>query len=436
MSATAPRADEAAAPGDADTSAPEAAPGLDLEHVLLDLPGGPMLLEFTPAHAELAREIAALWSHVSLPLDASGAGPAPDPHRLSAPEDPGAGVKGEVVTPGDGASYAVSGYITREVISALIGEKLLLHSGAVRIPGHGVVLLIGPSGAGKSTASTHLGRMGEYLTDELTILDPQSLRVTGFPKPVSRIQRDLDGAPKRDLGLASQGLRPIRESEPPSHVLLLNRRQEGEGTSGVRRLPLHEAVLQMVAQSSSVWTLPDGLETMARLLTSVGGAVEITYADADEIPGLLDALPARIEEEWETVAGIGADADASGLVRCLPFAGALVTDEATVLLRTGTVLTLQGLSDIVWEIVRAEGPLPLERLEEETVAMIGPHPESSALIAAALAELVQQGAVEQDAVQQTAVQQTAVQEDAAETIPAESAPAEDSPADQGSAPSS
>lgn len=84
-----------------------------------------------------------------------------------------------------------------QVITALIGTvnlwavaaaegQLLLHSGAVADANGATTLLCGPSGSGKSTLTAALvQRDGGYVTDETTCLDPLSLRITPFRKPVS-----------------------------------------------------------------------------------------------------------------------------------------------------------------------------------------------------------------------------------------------------------
>lgn len=72
--------------------------------------------------------------------------------------------------------------------AALAGGEgnLLLHAAAVARPDGGCLVLCGASGSGKSTLTAALvaGGLG-YVTDETVCLDPVSLRVTPYRKPLS-----------------------------------------------------------------------------------------------------------------------------------------------------------------------------------------------------------------------------------------------------------
>jgi hypothetical protein len=67
---------------------------------------------------------------------------------------------------------------------------LLVHSGALAVGSSGrevwALLLVGPSGSGKSTLTAELVRRGYgYLTDETVHLDPATLELAAFRKPLS-----------------------------------------------------------------------------------------------------------------------------------------------------------------------------------------------------------------------------------------------------------
>lgn len=62
---------------------------------------------------------------------------------------------------------------------------LRLHAAAVRAPA-GAVMAVGPSGAGKSTLCAALVRRGMgYLTDDLACIEPTTLSVVPYPKPLA-----------------------------------------------------------------------------------------------------------------------------------------------------------------------------------------------------------------------------------------------------------
>ena len=64
-------------------------------------------------------------------------------------------------------------------------DQLVLHAGAVSLGGFGL-LLPGPSGAGKSTLTAALVSGGfAYLSDEAAAIDPASLEIEPYPKPLS-----------------------------------------------------------------------------------------------------------------------------------------------------------------------------------------------------------------------------------------------------------
>lgn len=66
------------------------------------------------------------------------------------------------------------------------GGDLMPHAGAVSTAAGAVAVLCAPSGSGKSTLTAALVRRGlSYLTDETTVIDPHSLRVVPFRKPLS-----------------------------------------------------------------------------------------------------------------------------------------------------------------------------------------------------------------------------------------------------------
>lgn len=119
-------------------------------------------------------------------------------------------VKQAFVLPGDkaGLDLAVAAMATTINIGAIVASAgaLLLHAGAVARSDGGSAILCGPSGSGKSTlTATVVGRGLCYLTDETVHLDPLTLRITPYRKPISvkpgshevlQHLRASDGSPK------------------------------------------------------------------------------------------------------------------------------------------------------------------------------------------------------------------------------------------------
>ena len=80
---------------------------------------------------------------------------------------------------------AMAGTLNFAAIEAAAGA-LLLHAGGVAHPDGGSVVFCGPSGSGKSTLTTVMaGRGYAYVTDETVCLDPLTLRISPYRKPVA-----------------------------------------------------------------------------------------------------------------------------------------------------------------------------------------------------------------------------------------------------------
>lgn len=83
-----------------------------------------------------------------------------------------------------GAAARVIGMVNLRAVDGAAGS-LLLHAGAVSRPDGGSMILCGPSGSGKSTLTAILSSRHAYLTDESVCVDPHSLRITPFRKPLA-----------------------------------------------------------------------------------------------------------------------------------------------------------------------------------------------------------------------------------------------------------
>lgn len=377
------------------------------ETLWLDLPGGVVEISVDagaiddPARgtdlADLVDELRGLWAA----LLCSGAVSGGESTRLVLTSQ-GHGEIGETtleVDGGPGSAYAVSGAITRIVIGALIGHRLLLHSGAVALEGIGTVLLIGPSGAGKSTATSVLGQAGGYLTDELAILDPKTFALTGYPKPVSRVDPQAPGRLKRDHAPADLGLHPIESAPAPAMVVLLERQRdetalsEAPAENSLARVPLDAAILRIIEQSSSLWRLPDPMGTLARLLETAGGAVEARYREAERLHVLLSQAPEPVTEPWEIQDGEEMTPPEAGQVAAAPFVQALHTEAAVLVLREGSIARLDGIGALSWDLLVTHSPMSPGQLTEALIAEIGPHPESANLVEETVEALLTTGTI-------------------------------------------
>lgn len=369
-------------------------------------------LEFGAGLGEVAEEIRTIWRHLLVEAVDEASGEDEAVLAYAAVEEADA-LGGPVPSRSaalrlgtdEGAGYQVSGDITREVIRRLIGRAILLHAGIVDHPTLGVVALVGPSGAGKSTAVAHLSRDGRYVTDELAILDPEDFTVSPYPKPISlrdQPERSRRGR-KVDRGPAEMDLEPARTCSPPQMLVLLDRIRSGaepgheQDGIGVERVPLQSALPALIAQSSSLSEVPGGLARLTELAVRTGGAVRVRYRDAEQLVGLLGRLPAPEHEEWEAVSPAPSSARDSaearerphrpGALRIDPSGQAVVAESGVVVLCGSESFSLEGLTALVWDELRAAQEATPEDLVERIVAVLGPHPQSADLVDDALERL-------------------------------------------------
>jgi hypothetical protein len=157
-------------------------------------------------------------------------------------------------------------------------------------------------------------------------------------------------------------------------------------------VPLAEALLRIVPQTSSLWEVPSGLAALAALLETTGGAVEVRYRDASELEELLHGIaPAAPEEVVEIERVEDRGMIEGGQVTVAPFRQALAIESGVFVLGASEAIHLAGLTALVWDLLRTTGPLTPAELEEQIVQELGEHPESAALLRNALAELAGRG---------------------------------------------
>lgn len=206
---------------------------------------------------------------------------------------------------------------TLNFIGARRGQ-LLLHSGGVATPDGRVVVIHGESGAGKTTLTTALVAEGlAYLTDETVCLDPVTLAVEPFPKPLTvkpgsqQVLAHLRPGPDRvdphsgnwQLDPSSLGGPPIPATELQPVLLVFPQYQPGRAGVDVEPVSRARAAYVLGEQSSALWAVePRPLDALVRLVTQAA-AYRVGYGDAHDAAPVIasDLLPSS------TVAGSGGD---------------------------------------------------------------------------------------------------------------------------------
>lgn len=191
-------------------------------------------------------------------------------------------------------------HINQSVVEHGKARFTLLHAAAAA-RGDCAVLLPAPMEHGKTTTVTGLVRAGfSYLTDEAAALDPETLRVTAYPKPLT-IDRgswplfpDLrPGDPDPDAGswwVPADQIRPgaTIASAVPSLVVFPAYRRD----SATELRPLGPSTAVMRLAESTFAFAADGARNLATLAQLVRSApvYELTIGDLDAAVKLISDL--------------------------------------------------------------------------------------------------------------------------------------------------
>ena len=298
----------------------------------------------------------------------------------------------------EGLAEAVTSEVTIAAILERAGELTMLHACGVADPTGAVVALVAKSGTGKTTASSQLGQTFGYITDETVAIRPDGT-VVPYPKPLSVKQADA-GAAKLQLGPDELGLKVAPESARITSIALLDRIADGEYQLPViEPVPLVDAVLALIPDTSSQAAVLQPLQSLCRLIDSVGGVFRVSYSEAADLKDslaplfLVDAVtPTDSTMGWSPVP-MGSEAGpgpipAGWLQRAKAVDAVEIGGDLLVL--TETELTkLSGIGPIIWK--SAQRPVSIETLVDRIEALHGLPEGYEALLDAAVDDLVDQG---------------------------------------------
>lgn len=221
--------------------------------------------------------------------------------------------------PGPQQTDAAIGAATLAFIEAERGQ-LLLHSGGVATSDGRVVVVHGQSGSGKTTLTTTLVAQGlAYLTDETVCLDPDTLQIQSFPKPLTvkpgsqRLLRRLRPTSDRiDPHSGNWQLDPDTLGGPripddvdlqPALIVFPDFRADYLRVD-VEPVSRARAAFVLGEQSSALWAVePRPLAALARLVAQAP-ALRVTYGDAHDAAPVIanELLPTAVPESDDVVA--------------------------------------------------------------------------------------------------------------------------------------
>lgn len=235
-------------------------------------------------------------------------------------------------------------------------DCVVLHASASVIDGM-TVLAAGDSGAGKSTLGAALVRAGaHYITDEAAAIDPSSLEVLPFPKPVSlhsgswgllpaTMIRPTDDepalVPASAIGAVVDGRSPR-----PSYLLAV-RHQPGEG-SALR--PISRAEMLFRLAGLTFWFTAAVIRNL-RCLAAIVAEAHCAVLATDEIETSVTDLRESLRES-------GPPAEAAKVTVCETeeLVAVEIDAEAVVFVHaTGSLHHLDPLAFCLWDTMRAGG---------------------------------------------------------------------------------
>lgn len=300
-----------------------------------------------------------------------------------------AGVETFVVADGD--PYAVSRALTLASLRRRRGSAVLLHAVGLS-QGDRAVALVGPSGAGKSTAALTLGRSFGYLSDETVAVEADG-RVAPYPKPVSVLTDPEVPWEKVESSPDELGLRRASGTAYLAGLVVLER-DPARTVPELAPMPLVDALLAVIAQSSAQPMLERPLHRLAELASGTGGPYVLRYSEIGDCTGLIaDLLDPGAEgprterterAAWTSTPGPGAPTPAGSPPGCpgthgqalqrTPWRDAVHGEGGTIVLVGESLVRLGPVGEVLWRASAA--PVRANDLYAAVVAELGEHPDA------------------------------------------------------------
>ncbi|BCW72584.1 hypothetical protein NicSoilB8_36280 [Arthrobacter sp. NicSoilB8] len=303
---------------------------------------------------------------------------------------------------------AVTSEVTIAAILERAGELTMLHACGVADPEGAVIALVAKSGTGKTTASSQLARTFGYITDETVAIRADG-SVVPYPKPLS-VKQALAAAAKLQVGPDELGLQVAPDQLRIAAIALLDRVAGGDyRVPVIDPVPLADAVLALIPDTSSQAAVFQPLQSLCKLIDSVGGVFRVSYSEAADLADGLAPLfltkpgnPQEVTREWSPAliqpeAELAADqADEqppepipAGWLRRAEPVDAVEIGEDLLVLTDSEVIRLSGIGPVIWKSARR--PVSMQTLAGHLEAEHGLPGGYEALLNAAVDGLVDRG---------------------------------------------
>jgi hypothetical protein len=170
----------------------------------------------------------------------------------------------------------------------------------------------------------------------------------------------------------------------------------------LERVPLADAVLALIPDSSSQGDVEEPLQSLCRLIDSVGGVWQVTYTEAADLPAALEPLfrsplekQPGTEREWEARAAEGAQPGhiPDGCIRRAAPKDAVAIGGDVLVMLDSEIVRLSGIGPAIWEA--SANPVRLHQLAEEVGKAHGTPEGYRDAVAAAAVQLVAKSVLEQ-----------------------------------------
>lgn len=353
----------------------------------------------------VATRLTELWDGARVRGPAPGGGDVETFHIGDVPDGAtGHSLHGD--EPPESIPYAVSRALTFASITRRRGSALMLHAAGLS-RGPRAVALVGPSGTGKSTASRVLGRHFGYLSDETVVIE-EDRRVAPYRKPVSVLVEHGSRWDKVELSPAELGL----QTPDTAYVeaLLVLERDPAHRVPSLTTLPLLDALVAVIPETSSLPMLDRPLQRLAEVAVRSGGPFVLRYAEIEDcvelVADLLDpegswSRTPSGRAQWTATPSPGRpapvvtpegqeDHDGTRVVRS-GWTDVLHDADGTLLLVGDRPVRLGPVGEAVWR--RAEQPITRDEALAAVVDALGPHPDAASIVETGIHELVRSRAL-------------------------------------------